>query len=124
MKPFSYLLVPVLVGSSLAFGPTLQAEETPAPAAKPAAAAPAAPAEESQETIYGYELMTPEERVEHMNLIKTAKSEEERQKLREDHHKLMQERAVEKGVTLPDMPGPGPGAGKGPGQGMGPGGNK
>ena len=37
-----------------------------------------------------------------------------------EHHKMMQERAKERGVTLPEVPGP-HGKGMGPGNGTGPG---
>jgi hypothetical protein len=58
--------------------------------------------------IYGYELMSPKERVEYMDRIHAAKTFEERDKLRYEHYKLMQDRARSKGVTLPCY-GPGPG---------------
>jgi len=60
------------------------------------------------EMIYGYELMTPTERVDYMRRIHSARSFEERDRLRLEHHRLMQERARKRGVMLPDMPGAGP----------------
>lgn len=86
------------------------------------AAAPAKP--QAQEPIYGSQLMTRQERIEHRNKMRSLKTPEERQAYRAEHHRLMQERAKERGVTLPDMPpprGPGMGMGMGPGGGPGPG---
>lgn len=80
--------------------------------------------------IYGYQLMTPEERTEYRGRMRAAQSAEERQRIRAEHHAQMQERAKERGIALPDMPsgpagrggGMGPGGGMmGPGGGMGPG---
>ena len=75
--------------------------------------------------IYGSQLMTPQERTEFRAKMRAAKTPEERTQLRAEHHKAMQARAKEKGMTLPDAPamgGPGMGGGPGmmqPGQGMG-----
>ena len=60
------------------------------------------------EMIYGYQLMTPNERIEYMRRIHSARSFEERDRLRLEHHRIMQERARKRGLLLPDMPGPGP----------------
>lgn len=78
-----------------------------------------------RQTIYGSQLMTRRERYEYRQKMRAAKTQEERERIRAEHHTAMQERARERGVTLPDMPparGPGFGAGRGPGAGMGPGG--
>lgn len=84
------------------------------------AAKQAAPAK--QEQIYGSQLMTPQERREHRAKMRSAKTAEEREKVRLEHHEAMQVRAKEKGVTLPEVP-PARGGGMGPGSGgMGPGG--
>lgn len=90
---------------------------------------------QAQETIYGSQLMTPEERIAHRRTMRSLKTAEEREAFRAEHHRLMQERAKERGVTLPDSPPPrgmgmgpgggpggGPGMGRGMGSGMGPGG--
>lgn len=89
---------------------------------------------QQQETIYGSQLMTQKERRDYRLKIRQAKTVQEREQIRAEHHKQMQERAKERGVTLPDVPpaqgmhrgvwpGAGPGAGMGPGGGgMGPGG--
>lgn len=86
--------------------------------------------------IYGSQLMTNQERIEHLNKLRSAKTAEEREQIRQQHHDQMQLRAKEKGVTLPDTPPArgggqgrrqGPGAANGgmsPGEGMGPGRNR
>lgn len=79
----------------------------------------------------GWQLMTPEERAAHRDAMLNARTPEERQALREQQHKLMQERAAAQGIALPDEPGPygrgwkhgrGPGHGAAPGYGGGRGG--
>ena len=83
--------------------------------------------------IYGSQLMTNQERIEHRNKLRAAKTAEEREQVRLQHHEQMQLRAKEQGVALPDAPpvqgggmgrGMGPGSGMGPGGGMGPGRNR
>jgi hypothetical protein len=76
---------------------------------------------QEQEWIYGSQLMTPQERLEHRSRMQAAKSAEEREQIRNEHHQRMMERARERGVTLPDEP-PAKGMMMGPGGGMGPGG--
>jgi hypothetical protein len=76
-----------------------------------------------QERVYGYELMTAQERNEYHNRMRALKTEQEREAFRLEHHKKMQERAKAQGKTLPDTPPAGMGPGMGPGgRGMGPGG--
>ena len=76
------------------------------------------PAKAGDSRMYGYELMTPEERQAYMDKMRNAKTPEERTKLRDEHRAEMQRRAKEKGVTLPSRavacpcPG-GPGGGRG-----------
>lgn len=73
--------------------------------------------------IYGSQLMTQQERIEYRNQMRTLRTQEERNAFRLEHHKRMQERAAERGLSLPDSP-PRTGAGMGPGPGgpgMGPG---
>ena len=82
---------------------------------------------QTQEQIYGSELMTPQERADYQARMRAAKTQQEREAIRLEHHKQMQERARAQGKTLPDTPpadrGPGMGPGMGPGGGMmGPGG--
>lgn len=73
-----------------------------------------------QDQIYGSQLMTQEERDAYRNRMRAAKTEQEREQIRKEHHEQMKVRAKEKGVTLPDEP-PARGRGMGPGKGMGPG---
>ena len=70
-----------------------------------------------QDQIYGSQLMTQEERSAYRTQMRNAKTAQEREQIRKQHHEQMKVRAKEKGVTLPDEP---PARGKG--QGMGPGG--
>jgi uncharacterized membrane protein len=81
---------------------------------------------QAQERIYGSQLMTRSERTEYRNRLRNAKTAEERERIRNEHHERMQSRARERGVTLPDAP-PRRGSGAGPGSerggGMGPGGS-
>jgi hypothetical protein len=84
---------------------------------------------QDQDRIYGSQLMTEQERMEYRNRMRAAKTAQEREQIRKEHHERMKVRAKEKGVTIPDEPpvpgagmmGPGPGGGMG---GMGPGGGK
>ncbi len=78
-----------------------------------------APATEAGQPIYGSQLMTQQERLDHRARMRAAASAEEREQIRADHHERMQERARAHGITLPDEP-PARGAGMGP-RGMGPG---
>ena len=73
-----------------------------------------------QDQVYGSQLMTQEERDAYRNRMRAAKTEQEREQIRKEHHEQMKVRAKEKGVTLPDEP-PARGRGMGPGKGMGPG---
>jgi len=54
--------------------------------------------------IYGSQLMTAQERAEHRDRMRAAKTLEEREQIRAEHHERMQARAKERGVTLPDQP--------------------
>lgn len=104
--------------SSLAFGISV------AVAATVIAAAPA-PTTAFAQQIYGSQLMTAQERSAYRDRMRNARTAEERERIRNEHHKLMQERAKQRGVTLPDSPpatGMGQGSGMGPGGGMGGGG--
>jgi len=58
----------------------------------------------SEDVIYGSTLMTAQERIQHRETLRTLKTNEEREQYRIEHHKRMQERAKEKGVSLPDVP--------------------
>ena len=79
-----------------------------------------APTTVSEETVYGYQLMTEQERAEHRAKMRSFNTEAEREAYRQQHHEMMQERARAQGVTLPDEPmSRGQGRGMGKGQGMG-----
>ena len=83
--------------------------------------------EETQvrEEIYGSQLMTPQERNEYQTRMRDAQGEEEREKIRAEHHERMKIRAQEQGLSLPDEPpthGMHKGMGSGGGMGVGPGG--
>lgn len=73
----------------------------------------------ADEPIYGSQLMTNQERMEQRAKMNTAKTPQEREQVRLEHHEKMQLRAKERGATLPDTP---PAQGGGMRQGMGPGG--
>ncbi len=75
---------------------------------------------QQQEKIYGSQMMERQERTEYRTKMRAAKTAEEREQIRKEHHEQMQERAKARGVTLPDEP-PARGGGMG-GGGMGPGG--
>ncbi|MCK9295082.1 MAG: hypothetical protein M0P70_08340 [Desulfobulbaceae bacterium] len=75
---------------------------------------------QQKEQIYGNQLMTPQEMAEHRAKMRSLKTNEEREAYRLEHHQMMQERAKEQGITLPDEPSA-PGGGMGMGTGMGPG---
>ena len=75
---------------------------------------------QEQVQIYGSQLMTQQERNEYHMQMRAAKSAQEREQVRKEHHKRMQERAKLRGVTLPDeMPAIGSGMGSGMGFGGG-----
>ena len=77
---------------------------------------------QTQEQIYGSQMMTPQEREEYRLRMRATKTVEEREQLRREHHERMKTLAKERGITLPDEP-PAKGKGMGPGGGgMGPGG--
>ena len=80
----------------------------------------------NDQSIYGSPMMTPQERDEYRRKMSEAQTAEARERLRQEHHSKMTERAKERGIILPDEPpaGRGPGgwsAGPGgPGPAMGP----
>ncbi|MDH5600073.1 MAG: hypothetical protein OEY78_02090 [Gammaproteobacteria bacterium] len=77
----------------------------------------------AQQQVYGYQLMTEQERIEHRTKMQSMKTAEEREQYRMEHHRKMQERAKQQGITLPDYP-PMPGMGGGRGMGENPGGGR
>lgn len=91
-----------------------------AQAAETKAAAAAKPADMP---MYGSQLMTEKERTEFRAPMWAAQTDEERSRIRTEHHEDMKKRAQAQGMTLPDMPpdaasGVGPRGGMGPGYGM------
>ena len=66
--------------------------------------------------IYGYQMMTPQERNEYRNRMRTATTAEERERIRAEHHAQMVERAKARGLKLPEEPPAGMGP-RGSGQG-------
>lgn len=76
-------------------------------------------APQSQEVVYGWELMNEKERQEYQARMRSLRTDQEREALRAEHHKQMQERAKAQGKTLPDMPPPGAGPGQGKALGYG-----
>lgn len=82
----------------------------------------AVPVQAEEEFVYGRQLMTEQEMAQHRTQMRSLKTEQAREAYRLEHHKRMQLRAQERGLTLPDDPGPyGRGAGPRDGAGMGPG---
>lgn len=79
--------------------------------------------QQQQEQAYGRELMTEQEREQHRLKMRSAKTAEERQKIRTEQHERMKERAKERGMMLPDTP-PVRGGGMGAGGRMGMGGGR
>jgi len=68
---------------------------------------------EMQHQIYGSSMMTEHERNTYRQRMRNAKSAQEREQIRAEHHKQMQERAKQRGIKLPDMPPAGHGMGQG-----------
>lgn len=114
MKPSRYAMVAGLALSALLPATTLMAAASPG---APQASTP----NTSATTVYGWQLMTPAERNAYRAKMRSLKTPQERQAFRLEHHNAMQQRAKERGVSLPDMPMMGAGGGgMGMGRGMGP----
>ncbi len=54
--------------------------------------------------VYGYDLMTPAERIRYHAQMRSLATQQERDRFRKEHHALMQERARQRGVKIPDAP--------------------
>ena len=78
---------------------------------------------QKKEQIYGSQMMTSQERVEQRKKMRAAKTTEDRERIRAEHHEAMKMRAQERGVNLPDTP-PDGGMGMGAGSGSGRNGGK
>ena len=72
---------------------------------------------QDQNEAYGSQFMTQQERVEHQAQMRSAKTTEERARIRAEHHERMKKRAKEQGAILPGEP-------RALGKGMKPGGGK
>ncbi|WP_292955426.1 MULTISPECIES: hypothetical protein [unclassified Neptuniibacter] len=59
-------------------------------------------AADKKERVNVRQLVTLQERADHRTSLKNAKSAEERDKIRTEYHLLIQKRADEKGITLPE----------------------
>ena len=94
----------------------------------------------AEDPVYGWQLMSEQERLEHNTKMQSMETQEERNQYRLEHHEMMEQRAKEQGVTLPDVPqnrndmmdgrggmgsgGMGSGGGRGMGSGGGMGGGR
>ena len=81
----------------------------------------------AEDQIYGWQMMSEQEQQEHRTKMQNMNTEEERNRYRLEHHKMMEQRAKEQGKSLSDMPrnrnnmmdGQGSGGGMGSGRGGG-----
>jgi hypothetical protein len=110
MKNLRLMAVASLV-SALGLPMSVALAQTPAPTPSKT---------EAQERVYGSQLMTVQERNEYRQRMRELKTQTERMQFRTEHHARMQERAKERGLTLPDAP-PAQGQGAGPRDGSRPG---
>ena len=80
---------------------------------------------QTQDLVYGSQLMATQERNENQQRMRELKTQQERDQFRSEQHSKMQDRARQRGMSLPDAPpsqGKGAGMGPGSGRGMGSGG--
>ena len=61
---------------------------------------------QTQQQVYGRQLMTEEEYAAHHDKMRAAKTEAERQQIRKQNHMLMKARAEERGLSIPGEPPP------------------
>ncbi|MBY6069742.1 hypothetical protein KUV35_00410 [Marinobacter salsuginis] len=76
-------------------------------------------AAQSEEQVFGRELMTQQELQQHRETMRNLNTDTERAQYRQLHHERMMERARERGVELRNGMGQGSGQGMGKGQGQG-----
>lgn len=76
-------------------------------------------ATQSEEQVFGRELMTQQELQQHRETMRNLNTDAERAQYRQLHHERMMERARERGVELRNGMGQGSGQGMGKGQGQG-----
>lgn len=72
----------------------------------------------AEDQAYGWQLMSEQEREAHRTKMQSMNTAEEKERYRLEHHKKMEKRAAQQGVTLPDRPQQ-QGGGMGQGDGMG-----
>ena len=106
---------------AVCLGAAAFAEEGKAQAPGPAETAGSSGVTPPAEPIFGREMMTEQEMTEQRARMRAAKTSEERERLRQEHHQKMVERAKQRAVTLPEQPMGGPPASAGRGMGMEPG---
>jgi len=117
MSARSWLIT--IAGASLLVAGAAAQQPAPQPTQQPPATATQTK-KAGGEKIYGYDLLTEQERSAYHAQMRAAKTEQERERVRSEHRELVQQRAREKGVDVKGMAyGPGPGAGAGPGKGGG-----
>ena len=58
----------------------------------------------AEDQVYGWQMMSEQERQEHRTKIQNMKTEKERNQYRLEHHKKMEQRAKEQGKTIQNMP--------------------
>jgi len=58
----------------------------------------------AEEQVYGWQMMSVQERNEFRTKMQNMKTAEERNRFRMKHHEQMEQRAKAQGKTLPDMP--------------------
>jgi len=75
----------------------------------------AEPQPPAKEQVYGSQVMTQKERAAHRAKIGTAKTAEEKEKVRAEEHARLKERAEQQGKVMPENP-PAKAGGTGPGR--------
>jgi len=60
--------------------------------------------EDEGRQAYGWQLMTQQEREQHRMKMQSMETREEREAYRKEQHEMMEQRAKERGITLPDDP--------------------
>jgi hypothetical protein len=94
----------VLFTMLLAVAPLAMAQSQSQDQTRAQAQAQAQSRAQAQTRIYGSQLMTPAERSAYRQKMRSARTNTERNRIRAEHHKQMQERAKKRGLTLPNMP--------------------
>jgi len=58
----------------------------------------------AEDKVYGWNMMSEQERIQHRETVRNLKTNEEKERYRIEHHKKMQKRAEQRGLSMPDMP--------------------